>query len=159
MPRLDLIKLVNAQRAERYRGVIIHAEAMAGKTRTALALARALPDATYLDCRVAWAQQPELASAIDRFGPAQLERLLLDYPADGQVVIVDHLDLLLNTWTQAQRKAFAQWVDDGLDGFTDSQRVFLFFIQSDDAIVNYTMRRTSSLSRTRILHLSTFNAL
>jgi hypothetical protein len=159
MPRLDLPELVDAQRSERYRGIIIHADAMAGKTRTALALAQALPDAAYLDCREAWAQDADLARRIDRFGPSQLESWLVNYPAKGQVVIVDHLDLLLNTWTPAQRRAFAQWVDDGLDAFTDSPRVFVFFVQTDEAVVNYPMQRPNRYGHTRIMHLSTFNAL
>ena len=159
MQRLKLPELVEIQRSERYRAVVIYEEAMRGKTRTAQALARAVPDATYVDLQQVLAERPDLAAQIDRFGLQELEQLLLGHPAQGQVLIVDHADFILNTWTPAQKRAFAQWVDDGLDGFTDSQRVLVFFIQSDPAIVNYPMRRPNRLGRTRIFRLGDFDAL
>ena len=159
MQRLKLPELVEVQRSERYRAVVIYEEAMRGKTRTAQALAKAVPDATYVDLQQVLAERPDLAAQIDRFGLQELEQLLLDHPAQGQVLIVDHADFILNTWTRAQKRAFAQWVDDSLDGFTDSQRVLVFFIQADPAIINYPMRRPNRLGRTRIFRLGDFDAL
>jgi len=157
--RLKLPELVEVQRSERYRAVVIHEEAFRGKTRTARALAKAVPDATYVDLQQVLAERPDLAAQIDRFGPQELEALLLGYAAQGQVLVVDHADLILNTWPPAQKRAFARWVDDGLDGFTDSQRVLIFFIQTDPTIVNYPMRRPNRLGRTRIFRLGDFDAL
>ena len=159
MPRLKLPELVEVQRSERYRAVVIHEEAFKGKTRTALALARAVPDATYVDLQQVFAGRPDLAAQIDRFGLQELEQFLVGYPAEGQVLIVDHADFLLNTWTPAQKRALARWVDDGLDGFTDSQRVLIFFIQTDPAIVNYPLQRPNRLGRTRVFRLGDFDAL
>jgi hypothetical protein len=159
MPRLKLPELVEAQRSERYRALIIHGEAIKGKTHTARALAGVVPDATYLDLQQLFAERADLAAQIDRFGLPELEQFLLSYPAQGQVVIVDHADFLLNTWTAAQKRAFAQWVDDGLDGFTDSPRVLVFFIQTDQAVLNYPMRRPNRLGRMRLFRLDDFDAV
>lgn len=159
MSRLDLPELIEIQRGERYRAVVIHAPAIAGKTETARALAQVVPDARYLDLLDEWAKRPDSVQQIDRFGVPELERYLLQVEAEGQVIIVDHLDLVLNTWTRTQRQAFAQWVDDGLDGFTDTNRVFVFFVQTDAAIAEYPMRRLNGWGRTRIFRLDEFNAL
>jgi hypothetical protein len=66
---------------------------------------------------------------------------------------------MLNTWSTAHKRAWTQWVDDGLDGFTDSPRVLVFFIQTDSVIVSYPMRRANRLGRTRLFRLGDFDAL
>ncbi|MHB1357666.1 MAG: hypothetical protein ACYCZF_16980, partial [Anaerolineae bacterium] len=146
-------------RSERYRTIIIHEEAIKGKTRTAHELAKVVLDATYIDLQQVLVERTEVAAQIDRFGPQELEEFLVNFTTQGQVLIVDHADLLLNTWTPAQKRAFARWVDDGLDGFTDSARVLIFFIQTDLSIVNYPMQRLNRLGRTRIFRLGDFDAL
>ncbi len=159
MARLSLPDLVQSQRSERYRALIIHGDAIKGKTRTARALAEKVPDATYIDLMRIFQERPELAAKVDRFGPEDLKSLLIAEPVHGQVVIVDHADPLVNAWSPSQRKAFARWVDDGLDAFAESPRVFVFFVQTDDDIVDYPMRHPTRLGRMRVFRLDKFYAL
>ena len=159
MSRLKLPELIQELRSERYRAVIIHSEAIRGKTRTARALTRAVSDATYLDLQRLFAERPDLAAQIDRFAIPELEQLLLSHPAQGQVLIVDHADFLLNTWSAAQKRDFARWVYGGLDAFAKSPRVLVFFIQTDPEVVNHVTSPPNRKGRTRILRLDDFDAI
>jgi len=159
MARMDLLDLVQNQRSERYRALIIHAGPLAGKTRTARRLVERLPDAVYVDFLAEFLEHPDWNAAIDRFRLHDLAAHLLALGSPGQVVVVDHLDFLLDTWPVSQRQAFAQWADEKLDGFAVTDKVFIFFIQTDADIVNYPMRRRNRLGQARIYRLAEFNAL
>ena len=156
MPLISLPDLVETQRAERYRAVIIHAAPMSGKTRTAQRLAKHVSDATYLDFLQEFLRHPDWCAAIDRYRLDDLANYLLHLDVPGQVVVVDHLDFLLNTWPRGQRQGLAQWVDQGLDGFTKTDKVFIFFVQTDRDIVDYSMRRPNRHGRARVLRLQDF---
>jgi len=159
MNRLNLLDLIEVQRAERFRAFIVHAAAMAGKTETACRLAARAPDAVYVDLLNVFPHHPEWCARIDRFGVDDLSDFLLNLETPAQVVIVDHLDFLLNTWSRSKKRGFAQWVDEGLDGFTKTDKIFIFFIQSDPAITAYPLRRPNRLGRTRVFRLDDFYAL
>jgi hypothetical protein len=159
MPRLHLPVLVENQRAERYRAVIIHAEPMSGKTRTARRLAKVAPDTIYLDFVEEFGQHPDWCAAIDRYRLDDLAHYLLGLDVRGQVVIVDHLDFLLTTWPQGQKQGFVRWVDEGLDGFTVTDKVFIFFVQTDTDMVSYPMRRLNAQGQKRLYRLEEFYAL
>jgi hypothetical protein len=154
-----LTDLIDTQRSERYRAFIVHGGAMTGKTRIARRLAERLPDAEYHDTLQAFLAHPDMCSQIDRFRPDDLTKYLLKLDAPGQVIVVDHLDFLLNTWTRPHRQAFARWVDEGLDGFSHTDKVFAFFIQTDPDIISYQMRRRNKNNQTRIFALEDFYAL
>jgi len=159
MARLDLLELVQNQRSERYRALIIHAGPLAGKTRTARRLVERLPDAIYVDFLAEFLAHPDWNANVDRYRMDDLAAYLVALETSGQVVVVDHLDFLLDTWPRSQRQAFAQWVDEKLDGFTVTDRVFVFFIQSDGDIVAYPMRRHNRLGQARVYRQEDFNAL
>jgi hypothetical protein len=159
MAQLRLPELVESQRAERYRALIIHAEPMAGKTRTAQRLAKVVPDAAYLDFVEEFLHHPDWCAAIDRYRLDDLAHYLLGLDVPGQVVIVDHLDFLLTTLTQGQKQSFVRWVDEGLDGFTVTDKVFVFFVQTDTDIVSYPMRRLNVDGQKRLYRLDEFYAL
>ncbi|MBS1253766.1 MAG: hypothetical protein MAG451_02819 [Anaerolineales bacterium] len=159
MTRLNLLDLIDVQRAERFRAFVVHAEAMAGKTATARRLEVRVPDAVYVDLLDVFPNNPEWCARIDRFGLDDLSEYLLNLETPGQVIIVDHLDFLLNTWSRSKKRGFVQWVDEGLDGFTTTQKIFIFFIQSDPAITEYPLRRPNRLGHTRVFRLDDFYAL
>jgi hypothetical protein len=159
MAQLRLPDLVESQRAERYRALIIHAEPVAGKTRTARRLAEVVPDATYLDFMEEFLRHLDWCAGIDRYRLDDLAHYLLGLDIPGQVVIVDHLDFLLTTWARGRKQGFVRWVDEGLDGFTVTDKVFVFFVQTDADIVSYPMRRLNVAGQKRLYRLDEFYAL
>jgi len=159
MARMDLLDLIQNQRSERYRALIVHAGPMAGKTRTARRLAERLPDAIYADFLAEFLGHGDWNARIDRYRLDDLAAHLVALETPGQVIVVDHIDFLLNTWPRSQRQAFAQWVDEKLDGFTVTEKVFIFFIQSEPDVVDTPMRRHNRLGQARVYRLEDFNAL
>lgn len=155
MPQYDLRDYLNKQRQETYRAFIIHAPAMSHKT----ALARAVQEklgAYLFDLQVHFVASPELAAGINTFGPRDLENLLLALDVPDDVIAVDNIDFLLNTWSSRRRKEFVGMVDLRLKfGLTD--KTFIFFIQTDPVIVRQNL--TNTRGQPRIVPLEAFFAL
>jgi hypothetical protein len=156
MPEYDLRAYLATQRQETYRACIIHAPAMGHKTETARRLRDTL-GAYLFDLQAHFAERPELAVRIARFDTEDLQELLLKLDVPQPVVVVDNLDFLLNTWSQARRKRFVGLVDLVLKSPGVTDKTFVFMVQTDPVITGQALVNTRGTPR--ILPLDAFYAL
>ena len=156
MTLLRLPDYVDTQATESYRAFIIHGPAMSGKTL----LARRMRDvlgAYILDLQAHFAGDADLCARIDRYRPRDLERLLLALDVPESLVVVDNMDFLINTWTPRHTQEFVAMVDHRLRSPGDTDKTFVFLIQTDPAIVRQEL--TNTRGQPRILPIDAFYAL
>ena len=129
---VDMERLLRLQRGERYRPVIVLGPAACGKSRFVEALSRKT-GAACLDLLALYREQPELAAQIAVLQPAalleQVSREAVARAPDG-ICLVDNADFLLNTWTEGDRRSFAEPVLSLPEGRC---RVIMAFFLQDDA--------------------------
>lgn len=149
---IDLKALVNRQLGERYRSLLILTEDAGERSRQARRLAERL-EAHYLNVLDYLEEHPELCARIDRFGIDELEDLLVDLEVPQELVVVDAIDVVLNTWHEAQRESFA-WIllDRRLDTYERGTKLFIFFALEDVYLRQHQLINTEG--ERRILRLS-----
>jgi hypothetical protein len=152
---IDLKALIDYQRGERYRSLLILTEPGRQHSRKAKRLAEHI-GARYLDLLDYFEARPATCAIIDRFGVEGLESLLLGLEAPGEVVVVDRIDFLLNTWREDQRESFV-WLllDQRLDTLERGAKLFVFFALDDVYLRQHEL--TNSRGEDRILKLSEVN--
>ena len=156
MARYDLRQYLTTQGQETFRACIIHAPAMSHKTT----LARRIRDVLggyLLDLQVYFLERPKLAERIDRFGPGDLEKLVLGLDVPESIVVVDNMDFLLNTWTKWDLEEFAAMVDLRLKSPGVTDKTFVFILQTHPDIVEHELKNTRG--QPRILPRDAFYAL
>lgn len=158
---INLKALIDRQRGERYRSLLILAEPGRERSRKAIRLAKRI-DAHYLNLLDHFERmqsiraRPQLCARIDRFGIDALEELLLSLETPEEVVVVDGIDFLLNTWREDQREAFVQLLlDQRLDTFERGAKLFVFFALDDVYLRQHDL--TNTRGEDRILKLSEVN--
>ena len=156
MTRLKLPDYIATQATESYRAFVIHGPAMSGKTRLARRMADAL-DAYVLDLQAHFVADPDLCARIDRYRSRDLERLLLALDVPESLVVVDNLDFLLNTWSPRHKREFVAMIDHRLRSPRDTDKTFVFLIQTDPVIVRHEL--TNTRGQPRILPIDAFYAL
>lgn len=156
MTRLTLPDYIATQATESYRAFIIHGPAISGKTRLAQRL-RDVLDAYVLDLQAHFVVHPDLCASIDRYRPRDLERLLLALDVPEPLVVVDNIDFLLNTWTSRHKREFVAMVDQRLRSPGDTDKTFVFLIQTDPLIVRHEL--TNTRGQPRILPIDALFAL
>lgn len=156
MTKIDLREYLTTQGQERCRAFIIHAPAMEHKT----ALARAMRDvlgAYLFDVQAYFLEHRELAERIDRFRPDDLEVLLLGLDVPEQIVVVDNMDFLLNTWTAKRVGEFVGIVDLRLKSPDTTAKTFVFMLQTSPMLLRHEL--TNSRDQPRILPREAFFAM
>ena len=156
MTRLKLPDYVATQATESYRAFIIHGPAMSGKTRLARRMADAL-GAYVLDLQAHFVAHPDLCARIDRYRPHDLEKLLLALDVPESLVVIDNMDFLINTWSPKHRRGFVAMMDKRLRSPGDTDKTFVFLIQTDPLIVRHELSNTRG--QPRILPIDAFYAL
>ena len=156
MTRLKLPDYVAIQSTESYRAFIIHGPAMSGKTRLARRM-RDVLSAYVLDLQAHFVADPDLCARIDRYRPRDLERMLLALDVAESLVVVDNVDFLLNTWSPKHRREFVAMVDKRLRSPGDTDKTFVFLIQTDPLIVRHEL--TNTRGQPRVLPIDAFYAL
>lgn len=148
---IDLQALIDEQRQVRYRSLLILAEDAGERSRKARRLAERI-GAHYLDLLDHFEARPELCGRIDRFGIDELEGLLLDLEVPQEIVVVDAIDFLLNTWRDEQRDSFV-WIllDQRLDTYERGAKLFVFFALEDVYLRQHDL---TTRDKSRILRLS-----
>lgn len=129
---IDLLAVIAAQRQERYRALLILANRARERSRQARQLAKRVDDAAYLNLLDTFEASPDLCERIDRFDLDELEHFLLGLDVPQEIVVVDAIDFLLNTWPSARRKDFV-WLLLGkrLDTYERGAKTFVFFALED----------------------------
>ena len=115
-------------------------------------------DGAALDLLAYFQDNPELATAIDRFGPEQLRTLLVEQSPGKNLLIVDRMDFLLDTWRKEERQAFYRMVTQQWNSFLDNTRATLVFcLQSSSELED--LRITDTRGCSRVLALSELNEI
>lgn len=160
MTRLNIRTFIIEQSQESYRACILHAPAMAGKSEFANRIWEELHDEIgikVLDLQSLFLNDQQLSNEIGSFTPGHLQDLLLKVTCDEQVILVDNVDFLFNTWNDAEREQFFRIVKDRIRSPADTDKTILFFLQEDHLIANTVINNTRGKSR--ILPLTGFEAL
>ncbi len=145
---IDLKALVDRQRGERYRSLLILADDAEERSRQARTLAERM-GAHYLNLLDTFAARPELCARIDRLGIDDLEHLLLNLGVPQELVVVDAIDFLLNTWHEGQREAFVRvLLDQRLDTLERGVKLFIFFALDDVYLRQHELTNTWGQDRT-----------
>jgi hypothetical protein len=139
---IDLKALIKRQLGERYRSLLILADDAGERSRQAQRLAEAT-GAAYLNLLDTFEARPALRTRIDRFDIDELEELLLGLEMPQEVVVVDAIDFLFNTWRPEQRAAFVRvLLDRRLDTLERGAKLFVFFALDDVYLRQYELTNT-----------------
>ena len=156
---VDLIEYLNLLGQEKFRAIILHAppDKSPELSRYATRLL-SHKDGAALDLLDYFQEEPKVASDIDRFGPEQLKTVLLDRSHGKDLLIIDHLDFLLDTWRKEERQAFFRMVKQQWNSFLDNTRATLVFcLQSSSEIEDLNISDTRG--RSRVLSLAELNEI
>ena len=149
---IDLKTLIDKQLGERYRSLLILADDAEERSRQARTLAERI-GAHYLNLLEYFEGRPKLCARIDRFDIDELEGFLLDLQVPKEIVVVDAIDFLLNTWHEGQREAFVRvLLDQRLDTLERDAKLFVFFALDDVYLREHEL--TSTWRQDRTLRLS-----
>ena len=106
---IDILQFIKAQQIERYRAFVIHGPAMSYKTKFARKLAQKVAG-KYIDLLPTALNEP-WGQMIDEFGAVDFQRWLLQRTQSEQIVLVDNLDFLFNTWPDHEKIRFLTFID------------------------------------------------
>ena len=156
---VNLLEYLDLLGQEKFRAIILHAPPekspeLSKFTNNLISH----KDGKVLDLLVHFQEEPKVASDIDRFGPAQLKIVLLDRSQGKDLLIIDHLDFLLDTWRKEERQAFFRMVKHQWNSFLDNTRATLVFcLQSSSEIEDLNISDTRG--RSRVLSLAELNEI
>ena len=156
---VDLLEYLNLLGQEKFRAIILHAppdkSPELSKYSNRLLSNKA---GAALDLLDYFLEEPKVASDIDRFGPEQLKTVLLDRSHGKDLLIIDHLDFLLDTWRKDERQAFFRMVKQQWNSFLENTRATLVFcLQSSSEIEDLNISDTRG--RSRVLSLAELNEI
>jgi len=149
---IDLRALIDHQRQERYRSLLVLADSARERSGRARRLADRT-DAGYVHLLDYFEGRQNLCARIDRFGIDDLEELLLGLETPEEIVVVDAIDFLFNTWRTEQREAFVEiLLAQRLDSLERDVKLFVFFALDDVYLRQHPL--TNTRREDRILRLS-----
>ena len=156
---MDLLQYIKSLGSEKYRSIIIHASPDKSAVLSGFAhdLSRA-SDGELLDLLNYFYDHADLASEIDQFTPEKLKNLLIEKSSSIDLLIVDRMDFLLDTWRKEEHRAFYRMIKHQWNSFLEDYRATLVFcLQTSTEIRNLTI--TDTHGNTRVLSLSELNDL
>jgi len=151
---LDLPDYLRDLGQEKFRAVILQAppEKSPELTKFARKL-RNNQNSSYLDVLAHFQADEELAAGVDRFGPEHVRNLLIEQSKGTDLLIVDHLDFLLDAWRKEERQAFYRMVQRQWNSFLENTRATLVFCLQTSAELE-DLQITDTRGRSRVLSLS-----
>lgn len=142
---------------ERFRALILHAAPEKGTSLSQFAKkVSERKGGKYLDLLALFIHTPELSAHIDRFGPEEFRKLLIEQSRGSSLLVVDKVDFLLDTWRPRERSGFHQLIDKQWDGFKDGTKAILIVCLQSSLEVDALNFRDSQ-GNGRVLNLSDFN--
>jgi DNA replication protein DnaC len=151
---VDLVQLIDFQTREQYRTILILGSAGSGKTKFAQLLANRTK-AKYIDLLDAFSNDKRLSENIDTFDVSHLKKYLLNLPVKEEVIIVDNIDFLLNTWSDKEIGEFLNLVEKLRSN--ETQKTFCFFAQdlkiSDSKQIYNSQNNSRILTMNKIAHI------
>lgn len=146
---LDILSYIERQKREGYRAFFIVGPANFGKSDFAREMAEKA-DGHYLDLLDLFLKDQSLSDSIDTFRPTDLERLLIDFADEVELMIVDNIDFLINTWTYRLREEFRDRFLKLRSGVT--RTTFCFIAQLDEVFEEVDAKNT--LGQPRVIEIT-----
>lgn len=156
---VDLLDYLDLLGQEKFRAIILHAppDKSPELSKYANRLLRH-KGGSAIDLLAYFQEDPQRASDIDRFGPEQLKSLLVEHSKGRELLVIDRLDFLLDTWRKEERLAFYRMVKQQWNSFLENSRATLVFcLQSSSEIEDMTI--TDTRGRSRVLALAELNEI
>lgn len=147
---------LNHQKTEDKRAFIIHYPAKSGKTQFARTICEQREDTYLLDLQAYFLQHPELPP-IRRFDFPKFKNLFLSLDMRENVILVDNVDFLFNTWKKKDKAEFANWLKHQLRSPGDTKKTFIFIFQTDPFIEDLSLM--NSHHESRVLPMNEFESL
>lgn len=153
---INFLQYLNQQMTEDKRAFIIFAPACSGKTVFARRAAGLRKDIDYLDLQYAFLKQSDLPP-VKQCDFNFLKKYLLELKTPQEVILVDNADFLFNTWRDEEKQKLLQWIRIQLRAPGDSEKTFIFMIQTDDVLS--AAQFNNSIGQARVLPLYEFEAI
>ena len=156
---ISLKDYVSALGKEKFRAIIIHGSTEQEKElRQFVSQIPEYTGGTYLDILDLFSRDFELSACVDSFNPESLKVLLQKYSAGKNVLVVDRMEFLLDTWRKRERQAFYRMIAKQWNSFIPSMGATLIIcLQSSTELTSQKI--TDSHGKSRIQPLSNFNEL
>jgi hypothetical protein len=156
---LDCLNYLDLISQEKYRAIILHAAP--DKSMELINFTRRIlghKGGAALDLLDYFQKDPQLVSRIDRFGLEQFKALLVESSKGKDLLVINRLDFLLDTWRKEERMAFYRMVKQQWNSFLESTRATLIFcLQSSLEIEDLNIKDTHGNSR--VLAFSELNEI
>ncbi len=108
---MNLELFIQEQLHERYKHFVIYGPALYGKTQLAKKIAADF-EGLYIDMLKEFCEDLRKKESIDIFGPQRLLAYVQGLVTAGKdIVVIDQLDFLFNTWDDNQMREFFVYVD------------------------------------------------
>ena len=154
---VNLKKFVNTLSGERHRTFIVHNGPTTGKSKYARLFAEK-SKGKYLDLLKRFGKDAELKKKIDVFDFRDLETLLVEETKDTNLLILDNVEFLLNTWDEGGYDLLFHLLTKNWNSFQSSYRAVLgVFLITNRKILDLELN--TSKGETRVFHLSELESL
>ena len=156
----DLVSLkefIQALSGERHRTFIVHSDPASGKSKYARQFAKD-SGSKYLDLLERFGKDERLKNQIDIFGVEDLEALFIEEAKGTNLLIVDNVELLLNTWDEDGYDLLFGLLRRNWDSFKPSYQTTLgVFLTSNRKIMDLELN--TSKGETRVFPLRRLESL
>jgi len=154
---VNLKQFVESLRGERHRTFIVHGEPASGKSGYARQFARNL-GGKYLDLLERFGKDERFKSRIDIFDVEALETLLVEEAKGTNLLVVDNMEFLLNTWDEDRYDLLFHLLRRTWDSFKPFYQATLsVFLTTNRKIVDLELN--TSKGETRVFSLRRLESL
>jgi len=154
---VNLKEFINSLSSERYRTFIVHNGPATGKSKYARLFAEK-NKSKYLDLLERFGKDAELKNKIDVFDIRNLENLLVSEAKDTNLLILDNVEFLLNTWDGDGYDLLFHLLAKNWDSFKPSYKpVLCVFLITNQKVLDLELK--TSKEETRIFHLNRLESL
>jgi hypothetical protein len=156
---LNLLNYLEFLGQEKFRAIILHAPPDKSPELSKYAN-RLLSNkgGAGLDLLAYFQENPQLASDIDRFGTEQLKTLLVEHSKGKDLLVIDRLDFLLDTWRKEERMAFYRMIKQQWNSFLENTRATLVFCLHSSPEI-HELKISDTRDHSRVLALSELIAI
>ena len=144
---LKFNELIGEQLHERYKHLAIYGPALQGKTKLAKHIAEKY-NGIYLDLLQDFFKKDELKTGIDVFGPSKLITFINQRQGASQLMIIDQMDFLINTWDDPQLREFLVFIDRN-----QSEVCCLFILQSNRILEREALIKPNDKGHNRLINI------
>jgi hypothetical protein len=115
-------------------------------------------DGEYLDLLELFIKSKTLHENVDRFSPDDFRSLIIEHNKNTNLLVVDRIDFILDTWRRLQRKDFYTFIDNQWDCYKDSMDATLVICLEKRAEFE-GLNIVDFQGSSRVFQLTDFNAI